>query len=270
MNNAPHESSETHNDEISGDNPVRIIPGPAGVYQRPKLRKLADTREGGAVSIESTQEYMRKVDEEPCKDEDFTRGPWLSAVDYVNANGEVVIGCLGDIKSFINKGNVDQVVAIIKSCTPNALGDLTVTLKDFSGSISGTIHHKIINEGGYGKDINVGAALILHKISVFSPKSCHYLNITLKNLVKVFKKDTPPGGSGILSQEELMRLLEEEEMVESELQLGGNVNDDEIQQTLDEKAFNLALEEEAVYARADQKRLQQEEEEYNLLWGLHV
>ncbi|PWA43509.1 hypothetical protein CTI12_AA534370 [Artemisia annua] len=150
MNNAPHESSETHNDEISGDNPVRIIPGPAGVYQRAKLRKLADTREG-------------------------------------------------DIKSFIKKGKVDQVVAIIKSCTPNALGDLTVTLKDLSGSISGTIHHKTINEGGYGKDIAVGAALILRKISVFSPKSGHYLNITVKNLVKVFKKDTPPGGSGILS-----------------------------------------------------------------------
>ena len=42
---------------------------------------------------------------------------------------------LGDIKSFINNGKVDQVVAIIKSCTPNAVGDLTVTLKDLSGSI---------------------------------------------------------------------------------------------------------------------------------------
>lgn len=54
--------------------------------------------------------------------------------------------CLGDIKSFINNGKVDQIVAIIKSCTPNAFGDLTVTLKDLSGSIPGAIHHKIINE----------------------------------------------------------------------------------------------------------------------------
>ncbi|PWA43317.1 hypothetical protein CTI12_AA536520 [Artemisia annua] len=45
----------------------------------------------------------------------------------------------GDIESFINNGKVDQVVAIIKSCTPNALGDLTVTLKDLSGSIPGAI-----------------------------------------------------------------------------------------------------------------------------------
>ncbi|PWA50069.1 hypothetical protein CTI12_AA474310 [Artemisia annua] len=63
-----------------------------------------------------------------------------------------VISKTGDIKSFIDNGKVAQVVAIIKSCSPNALGDLTVTLKDLSGSMPGAIHHKIINEaGGYGK-----------------------------------------------------------------------------------------------------------------------
>ncbi|PWA92507.1 hypothetical protein CTI12_AA075630 [Artemisia annua] len=265
MNSTPHDSTQIQNDDISGETSVRIIPGPAGVYQRAKLRKIADTREGRDVSTDTTQEYMRKVVADVGFDDDFTRGPWLSAVDYANANGWVVNGCLGDIKSHIKKGKVDLVLAIIKSCTPNALGDLTVTLKDLSGSLSGTIHHKIINEGGYGKDINVGAALILRNISVFSPKSGHYLNITMKNLVKVFKKDTPPGSSGILDEEEIMKLLEEEEMSEIELQLLGNVNDDEIQHTQDEEAFNLALEEEARYARIDQERLQQEEEEYNLL-----
>ncbi|PWA81569.1 hypothetical protein CTI12_AA186470 [Artemisia annua] len=252
MNSIPHDSTQIQNDDISGETSVRIIPGPAGVYQRPKIRKIADTREGRDVSTDTTQEYMRKVVAD------------LSAVDYANANGWVVNGCLGDIKSYIKKGKVDLVLAIIKSCTPNALGDLTVTLKDLSGSLSGTIHHKIINEGGYGKDINVGAALILRNISVFSPKSGHYLNITMKNLVKVFKKDTPPGSSGILDEEEIMKLLEEEEMSEIELQLLGNVNDDEIQHTQDEEAFNLALEEEARYARIDQERLQQEEEETKL------
>ena len=86
MSHAPNESSENHVDEISVDNPVRIIPGPAGVYQRAKLRQIADTREGGEVPIQSTQEYMRKVVEDVGEDEDFTRVPWLSAVDYVNAN----------------------------------------------------------------------------------------------------------------------------------------------------------------------------------------
>ena len=55
---------------------------------------------------------------------------------------------LGDIKSFINNGKVDQVVAIIKSCTPNVVGELSVILIDLSCSIPGAIHHKIINEEG--------------------------------------------------------------------------------------------------------------------------
>ncbi|GKC79039.1 hypothetical protein Tco_1129813, partial [Tanacetum coccineum] len=95
-------------------------------------------------------------------------------------------------------GKLDQFVAIVKSCSPNAIGDLTVTMKDLSGTIHGTIHYKVIGDDGYGNDITVGAALILANVSVFSPKpSMHYLNITMRNVVKVFRKDTVPGsGSG--------------------------------------------------------------------------
>ncbi|GJV55603.1 GPCR kinase [Tanacetum coccineum] len=136
---------------------------------------------------------MKKVVEDVGEDEDFKRGSWVSATDYVNANGGVVSGCLGDIKNFLNNEKLDQVVAIIKSCSPNMIGDLTVTMKDLSGTIPGTIHHKVIDEGGYGKDITVGAALILANVSVFSPKpSMHYLNITMRNVVKVFRKDAVP------------------------------------------------------------------------------
>ncbi|GKA67715.1 GPCR kinase [Tanacetum coccineum] len=116
-------------------------------------------------------------------------------LENVNNNvGELV----GDIDNNLKKGKLDQVVAIVKSCSPNMLGDLTVTMKDLSGTIPGTIHYKVIGEGGYGKDITVGAALILANVLVFSPKpSMHYLNITKRNVVKVFCKDTVPrSGSG--------------------------------------------------------------------------
>ena len=105
---------------------------------------------------------------------------------------------MGDIDNFLKKEKLEQVVAIVKSCSPNMLGDLNVTLKDLSGTIPGTIHYKVIGEGGYGKDITVGVALILANVSVFSKKpSMHYLNITMRNVVKVFRKDTVPGsGSG--------------------------------------------------------------------------
>ncbi|GKB31693.1 GPCR kinase [Tanacetum coccineum] len=119
-------------------------------------------------------------------------------MNYVNAYGGTVTGCLGDIENFLKNGKLDQVVAIVKSCSPNVLGDLTVTMKDLSGTIPRTINQKVIDEGGYRKDITVGAAMILVNVSVFAPKpSKHYLNITMRNMVEVFCKDTVPGsGSG--------------------------------------------------------------------------
>ncbi|GJX55156.1 transposase, MuDR, MULE transposase domain protein [Tanacetum coccineum] len=88
-------------------------------------------------------------------------------------------------------GKLKQVVAIVKSCYPNALGNLNVALKDLSGTVPGTIHYKVLDVGSYGKDIIVGAAMILANVSVFTPKpSEHYLNITKRNVVEVFRKDT--------------------------------------------------------------------------------
>ncbi|GJU89051.1 probable protein phosphatase 2C 42 [Tanacetum coccineum] len=144
----------------STPNSVRIIPGPAGVVQRAKLLRenvfILDL-DGGLMS---TQEYIQKVVEDVGEDDDF------------------------NIK-------LEQVVAIVKSCSLNVLGDLNITMKDLSGTIPGTIHHTVIGDGGYGKDITVGAAMILANVSVFTPKSSeHYLNITKKNMVKVFRKDT--------------------------------------------------------------------------------
>ncbi|GKD43205.1 hypothetical protein Tco_1267850 [Tanacetum coccineum] len=171
--------------------PIRIIPGPAGIVQTDKLRKLADTREGGEESVMSTQEYIRKVIKDVGEDDDFTRAPWLIVLDYVNVDGGIAMGCFGDVKKFLKNEKLDK-VAVIKSCTPNTLGDLTVTLKDVSDTISGTIHYKVLTEKRFAKAITIGAALILHNVFIFSPKQSthHYLNITKKNMVKVFHKDS--------------------------------------------------------------------------------
>ncbi|PWA51222.1 hypothetical protein CTI12_AA465650 [Artemisia annua] len=142
-----------------------IIPGPAGILQAAKLRKFKDITEGS--SIMPTQDYVQKVIEDASEDNHFSRGPWLSALEYWGAFG-------------------------IESCSPNILGDLIVTLKDPSRIMSSTIHHKVLDEKkGYAKMIGVGAVLILKNISVFTPKAHHhYLNITLKNMVEVFQNHT--------------------------------------------------------------------------------
>ncbi|GKF45831.1 hypothetical protein Tco_0135633, partial [Tanacetum coccineum] len=175
----------------STSNLVRIIPGPASTIQPAKLLKERDILLGWDVAVMSTQEYMQKVVEDVGEDDDFKSGAWISATNYVTATGGTVTGCLGDINNFLKKGKLDQVVAIVKSCSPNVIGDLTVTMKDLSGTIPGTIHYKVIGDGGYGKDIIVGAAMILANVSVFTlGPSKHYLNITMRNVVKVFRKNS--------------------------------------------------------------------------------
>nr|GEU48263.1 hypothetical protein [Tanacetum cinerariifolium] len=149
----------------------RIIPCPAGIVQTAKLHKLVDTREGREESVSSTQEYIRKVIEDVGEDDGFTCAPWLSAIDYVYVDGGIMTGCFGDVKKFLKNGKLEKAIAVIKSCTPNALGDLTITLKDLSGTISNTIHYKVLTEERFVKAITIGAALIIHNVSVFSPNS---------------------------------------------------------------------------------------------------
>ncbi|GJX15041.1 hypothetical protein Tco_0206799 [Tanacetum coccineum] len=157
------------------------------MVQAAKMRKIADGQEGRVESVLPTQDYVMQI---------------------------------------IENGNLKRLV-VIKSCTPNALGDLTVKLKDPSRTIS-----------------------------VFYPKqSIHALNITITKLVKVFPKDTilgnatGVGGVGMLNQEELMKLLEDEERVEQELQFDGILSDEHVMddpnitmeeciQLMDDKARN--------------------------------
>ncbi|GJR69005.1 hypothetical protein Tco_0015070 [Tanacetum coccineum] len=108
-----------------------------GLVQATQLRKQADIHKGGDDFVLSTQEYIRKVVEDVGEDEDFKGGSWVSTVEFVNSNGGIVNGCLGDIKNYLNNEKLEQVVAIIKSRTPNVLDDLTVILKDLSGVIDG-------------------------------------------------------------------------------------------------------------------------------------
>nr|GFA07209.1 hypothetical protein [Tanacetum cinerariifolium]GFA46483.1 hypothetical protein [Tanacetum cinerariifolium]GFA50306.1 hypothetical protein [Tanacetum cinerariifolium] len=135
----------------------RIIPSPASILQPALIRKNVVVLEGGPEYVMPTQEYVRKIIKDASEDNHFTRGPLLSAVEYLNAEGVMVAGCLGDMKNYCKNGKLETVVGVIKSCTPNALGDLIVTLKDLLGTMGGTIHYKVFkDEEGYTKSIGIG------------------------------------------------------------------------------------------------------------------
>ncbi|KAI3745986.1 hypothetical protein L6452_08401 [Arctium lappa] len=192
---SPSQSDNSHpgnfNNECPDEAPPpsRVIPGPAGIVQAAKLLKTRDNgRFLGQEEPMATQEYIRRVVEDPEEDADFKCSPWISAMEFLSGDGmfnSVASAHLGDIKGYLKNGKLDQVVAVVKSCAPNALGDLMVVLKDPTGTVSGTIHHKVLTEGEFEKASFVGSVLVLHKVSVFSPsRSAYYLNITKRNMVK--------------------------------------------------------------------------------------
>ncbi|GJU59609.1 hypothetical protein Tco_1237375 [Tanacetum coccineum] len=76
---------------------VRIIPSPAGI----EIEDVGDDDD----------------------DDDFTRGSWVSAVEYVNGEGDITSGSFGDMKTNCQNGKLAKVVVVIKSCMHNALGD---------------------------------------------------------------------------------------------------------------------------------------------------
>ncbi|CAN8288510.1 unnamed protein product [Cochlearia groenlandica] len=187
---------------VEGSEPCPSIPGPAGTVQVAIRRKMnKDPRSFDELGEPiTTQEFIRKAAEEPdWEDKDFSEDPWVSAVDYIRregllSNGGSAIGTpVSEIKSVCGSwGKVDQVVAIIKTCAPNGLGDVMVTLKDPTGTIDASVHRSVVSESEFGRDIRVGVVVILKKVAVCAPsRSSRYLNITLKNISKVITKDTP-------------------------------------------------------------------------------
>uniref|UniRef100_M1A497 Nuclear localized protein 1 n=1 Tax=Solanum tuberosum TaxID=4113 RepID=M1A497_SOLTU len=151
--------------------PQRLIPGPAGAVQAAMLQRTHDRQCHSSISSQRdnpipTQEYIRRAVENSTEfDYDFQSNPWLCALEFVGAeNGKIPCTPLSSVNKCLEAARVDQVVAVVKSCTQNGLGGLMVTLKDPTGSIGASIHHKVLGESQHGKDICIGAVLILQKV----------------------------------------------------------------------------------------------------------
>ncbi|KAI3830888.1 hypothetical protein MKW92_009054 [Papaver armeniacum] len=183
------ESQTQKRDDLPSTSNRRLIPGPAGLLQATMNRKARDNRSGEDQI--PTQEFIRRMngeEDEGENDPDFKRNPWLCVVEF-DMGLEEGKSNLGSIKNCLSNRRISLVIAMVKSCKPNGLGDISLTLKDPTGTIGANVHRKV-TESEYGKDISVGSVLILKQIVLFSPsRTGHYLNITLPNVVKVISKD---------------------------------------------------------------------------------
>lgn len=100
-----------------------LIPGPAGAVQAVMSNRSRD-------HPLPTQEFIRRVGRESHRD--FSTNPWLCAIQFVRSQGMVDADDAAHgtpLNSIKNIERVPLVVAVIKSCTPNGLGDMTITLK---------------------------------------------------------------------------------------------------------------------------------------------
>ncbi|GJX63932.1 hypothetical protein Tco_0296832 [Tanacetum coccineum] len=89
----------------------------------------------------------------------------------VNVEGGIVSDSFGDMETNCQDGKLVKVFIVIKSCMPNELDDLTVTLKDLLG---------------------------------------HCLNITLRNMVMVFPKDSVTGNASGVGRSGIISVTKEE------------------------------------------------------------
>ncbi|GJZ27554.1 EEIG1/EHBP1 N-terminal domain-containing protein [Tanacetum coccineum] len=149
------------------------------------------------------KERKEKIRQKQADDEEFMLEFGLKQKDVLHGLDGVVMSTYEEsvwdtIKHFPEKENFDQVVSIVNLVSSNAISYLphdyeTISLcmyNDLSGSSTLQSHW---DGWCHRKDITVGVALILANILVFSPKPfMHYLNITMRNVVKVFRKDTIP------------------------------------------------------------------------------
>lgn len=81
-------------------------------------------------------------------------------------------------------------VAGVISAIVHGESDVLVRLQDPSGEMWASVQRRAVEEAG--PDLAVGSALLLSRVSVFSPApGSKYLNITPTNIVRVIPADTP-------------------------------------------------------------------------------
>ncbi|KAG6543028.1 hypothetical protein Mapa_015524 [Marchantia paleacea] len=186
---AQHEPDPSQSEGRDGL-PYRI-PGPAGTFQK-NFRKR--TAHGSFKTRRISNESASQSDTA-----DFLEGPWIAAMDFLDSGGskplqQVMISALKSSSKHLEF--IPELVAIIKTVVPNGFGDVSVVLKvkhlnswqgDPTGTVNGCIHRSVLTESKYSHGFVPGAVLILRKVTVFSPNPyAHYLNITKKNVYKVF------------------------------------------------------------------------------------
>lgn len=174
----------------------RKFPGPAGI-----LPKLAPGQNLSNINLssplEEETERKEKEDASISQDsslDDFSQGAWATMkieMDFDEKDSKSVLA-QHNIASVLRrasmrqlqKNKVPHICVMIKLITIHT-SDATVTFKDPTGEMQGTLHRQLLEE--YQSDLKPGCVLLLKQVGVLSPSlRNHYLNVTHRNVVQIF------------------------------------------------------------------------------------
>ncbi|QCE03581.1 hypothetical protein DEO72_LG8g1606 [Vigna unguiculata] len=139
---------------------------------------------------------------------DFYTNAWTWAEKFIKHHGLVDDGDIKNITPLSKRKSMNRmafVACVVKECKLNGLGDMLITIKDTTDTAKASLHNKVLSDREFGSDIGVGFVLLLKEVAIFRPFG--YLNITLRNIVKVFKYDiTHPTEEEVKTSMHVVRL----------------------------------------------------------------
>ncbi|KAL3853399.1 hypothetical protein ACJMK2_016942 [Sinanodonta woodiana] len=187
----------------------RKFPGPAGIL--PKLSPGQSMDGVAIVGIGSPNPTATRLKEDTVvssqnSEDIFSDHPWQTLLKDLGDDGKQLLSKFA-ISVILDKarrkqlprGKVTLMFAVIESVDTLAL-DASVTLKDKSGKMQGTVHRDVLKE--YESEFQAGSVLVLRQVSVLSLTSRnHYLNITPSNIVIIYQnKSTGLATVGCLNE----------------------------------------------------------------------
>ncbi|XP_052727623.1 uncharacterized protein LOC128194982 [Vigna angularis] len=162
-----------------------VIAGPAGVIEAAMLNRQVNENI-------PTQEFLSDI-AKASFDRDFTSNPWKIIEIVISFAGLLIkheVEHISTLDSLRGTSKLSLLRCIVKACELNGLVDMKITIRDPIGTVKASVHHKAIDHPEIGVHLKVGSVIILQDVSIFSPiRETYYLNITLRNIVKVFGSD---------------------------------------------------------------------------------
>ncbi|XP_014503337.1 uncharacterized protein LOC106763685 [Vigna radiata var. radiata] len=170
------------------DSSSSLIPGPIRNVQATIMNRISD-------DPRTTQQFAEEV-AQATYERDFNSNAWKWTEMYIKHHDIVKDRDINNVTHLDTEKSVSMlplVVCIVKECHPNGLGDMQLTLKDPTATMKASLHKKVLEDPNFGPHIGLGSVLILNLVRSFSafPPN-YYVNIVLRNVIKVFVADICP------------------------------------------------------------------------------